>query len=202
MVLRERLGEFVAVATRSATTCVEIEPSVGPVPWVPVPTAPPHCTSEAHTVQEPSVSENEVAQPWNGPIPAGAELVDRRASTVRTRAGVVAPLRVTVKVNPVLPDWPSEREARRRAMDSAPVPDLSSFWMIAPAVAVVMLAPPVGAERVTAKRSLLSTARSAATSWIEVSACEAIAQSAKAAIARHGTGSTPSSRAAKTKGST
>jgi hypothetical protein len=76
---------------------------------------------------------------------------------------VAAPVRVTWKVKSVAPAWPSERVAARRAMDSVPEGGMSSLKTTAVAVAVPMVTPAGGLERVTVKLSFSSRAVSPAT---------------------------------------
>ena len=71
----------------------------------------------------------------------------------------VSPVRVTVKVNAVVPDWPSTLSALVAAIDR----DASSLRMVPNAVAVASVAPVLGFDNLTLKASLASCVVSPAT---------------------------------------
>src|SRR5439155_61840 len=74
-------------------------------------------------------------------------------------APLVSPLRVTVKVNETVPDWPSALSARVAAIDS----EASSLRITPVAEAVPRMAPTLGLDNVTVKASSDSTRVSPAT---------------------------------------
>src|SRR6478609_12044122 len=83
-------------------------------------------------------------------------------------APVVLPVRVTVKVKAVLPLLPSFRLALTAAIDSDGPTAASSLTMVPVAVAVPMVVPELGFDRVTLNPSLGSTVVSAATFTVMV----------------------------------
>ncbi len=78
----------------------------------------------------------------------------------------VSPVRVTVKVNAVLPLLPSAFSALTGAIASAPVPRVSSFQIRAVARTVPIVTPAGGPDRVTVKLSIGSTTPSPATATV------------------------------------